>query len=613
MHWTLKVHLMKKQGETQASSTMNESNKRPRTTAPPAVNNINEMAATPHTNLSAAVSKSIVHLSVTKAQPSHIEPWRKLSPISLVGCGILIDWDACGGDAAAATTTATACMNNEGCLRILTTSSTVHHATFISASIPASSSPISVSCRVEWMSLPMDLALLKIESNDPNWAAAAQDHCAIISDRLPVLGEQIAMAAASTNKILHDIGIVSNYFADEEDHFMLRMQVSTVSSASSSGGVVVDQNGHISGLSTAASSTIAIPGVVLHQFINLCRDSSTTAPLSDGHKSGTASESDGAAAAAVSGETDNSSHKCTSHKSHSDAAASQSERDCDAKSHCISSSSTKDHHHDRTDLPGIASLGVTGYQTLENKALRKSFGVDTEDVNGVRITGIHHTAHPTTNSSVDHDSTHCNRVDDHCHSSLLRVDDILLSINNEPIMFNGTVKLGPGRENERVNFQWLLSRCTPGTKIKLEVIRQKKRLDLTATLCEPRYLIPRLHEERNDELPSYVIVGGCVFVPLTHSWIKESQQNNPSIPVEGYHRYLQEQRRGDQQLVILSQVLADGVNLGYHGMTNLLLVSANGQRITNIQHLVDVLVKSGKDSLLEFRCSDIHAGRSKIG
>jgi hypothetical protein len=589
---------------------MNESNKRPRTTAPPAVNNINEMAATPHTNLSAAASKSIVHLSVTKAQPSHIEPWRKLSPISLVGCGILIDWDACSGDAAAA---ASSCMNNEGCLRILTTSSTVHHATFISASITASSSPISVSCRVEWMSLPMDLALLKIESNDPNWAAAAQDHCAIISDRLPVLGEQIAMAAASTNKILHDIGIVSNYFADEEDHFMLRMQVSTVSSASSSGGVVVDQNGHISGLSTAASSTIAIPGVVLHQFINLCRDSSTNAPLSDGHKSGTTSESDGAAAAAVSGETDESSHKCTSHKSHSDAAASQSERDCDAKSHCISSSSTKDHHHDRTDLPGIASLGVTGYQTLENKALRKSFGVDTEDVNGVRITGIHHTAHPTTNSSVDHDSTHCNRVDDHCHSSLLRVDDILLSINNEPIMFNGTVKLGPGRENERVNFQWLLSRCTPGTKIKLEVIRQKKRLDLTATLCEPRYLIPRLHEERNDELPSYVIVGGCVFVPLTHSWIKESQQNNPSIPVEGYHRYLQEQRRGDQQLVILSQVLADGVNLGYHGMTNLLLVSANGQRITNIQHLVDVLVKSGKDSLLEFRCSDIHAGRSKIG
>lgn len=597
------------------------SNKRPRISAPATVDNVNVAPGTiniPHSNLSTAASKSVVHLSVTKVLPSYTEPWRKLSPTSLVGCGVLIDWDNCGGEAAEASS----CLNSDGSqrreksLRILTTASSVQHATFIRASIPASSSPISVSCSVEWMSLPRDLAVLKIESNDPNWAAIAQDHCAIISDRLPAMGEQITVATVSSNNLLHGIGTVSNYFADEDVHFLLRMQVSMVSSAPSPGGVIVDRDGHISGLITAASLPIAIPGVVLRQFLNLCRDSETTISLTDGHKKcGTVSESDGAAAAAATtaGETDESSHKCASQKSHSDVAASQSGGECGAKSQCAPSSSPKDLDEFRTNLPGIASLGVTGFQTLENKALRKSFGVDIDGINGVRITGICHTAHATTNSSIDHDSTLCNRGDDHCHSSLLRVDDILLSINNEPITFDGTVRLGPGRENERINFHWLVSRCIPGTQIHLEVIRQKKRLDLTATLSEPRYLIQRQHEVKTNELPSYVIVGGCVFVPLSHSWIHESQQRKPSIPVEGYHRYMQEQRRGDQQLVILSHVLADDVNFGYHGMANLLIVSANGQRITNIQNLVDVLVKSGKDSIVEFRCSDVHAGRSKIG
>jgi hypothetical protein len=85
------------------------------------------------------------------------------------------------------------------------------------------------------------------------------------------------------------------------------------------------------------------------------------------------------------------------------------------------------------------------------------------------------------------------------------------------------------------------------------------------------------------------------------------------MEIEGFHRYLLEQRKGMQQLIIISHVLADEVNLGYHGMGNLLLTSVNGHRPANMRHLVDILVKSDIESTLEFRCTSIHSTRAKIG
>jgi hypothetical protein len=196
---------------------------------------------------------------------------------------------------------------------------------------------------------------------------------------------------------------------------------------------------------------------------------------------------------------------------------------------------------------------------------------------------------------------------------MLRTDDILLAVGGQQVMFDGSVGLAPGRENERVDFRWLVSKCNPGTQIQLEVMRQKKRLQLNATLSVPRYLVSRVDEEATDEVPAYVIAGGCVFVPLSQAWIEESRGRNPHLVTEGFHRYLQEQRKGSQQLIVLSQVLADEVNVGYHGMENLLLSSVNGQKISNMQHLVDVLVKRQNESTLEFRCSNVHSGRAKIG
>ena len=603
-----------------ASDLENEGNKRARTSGMEIGNNVNNnvgassnvmlhhrgLTQTTNTPSSVSAIKSIVHLSVTQVKPSYTEPWRKMFPVSLTGTGILFDWDTYGmchresaaSDQATGTGIAAAdSSKNAKSLRILTTASVVNHATSIRASMRSSLSPASVSCVVEWISLPMDLAMLKLETTDA-WNGG--NHT-IISGRLPELGEQVKIVGFSTlsptlnrSNIPNNIGTVSNYFADEEQQFMLRMEINT-SATQFDSGIVVDQFGHVVGL--ISSDSAVIPAIAIHQFISWCSgNASHVVQESDDHTAFTAHthESD---ATSVRGETDHES--CT----HSHVAN-------------VNSNSSRNQPKNRSGgqrsiLPGIASLGITGYQTLENKAIRLSFGADVNGVDGVRITGVYHIAHSIINSNYDTELAHCNKMDGHCLSSMLKVDDILLSINGEPVMFDGTVKLAAGRDDERVNFQWLISRCKPDSLVQLEVIRQKKHMRITATVSEPKYLVSRL-DEQNEELPSYVVVGGCVFVPLSHAWISESHNTNPTLPVDGYHRYLQEQRRGDQQLIILSHVLADDINLGYHSMRNLLLTSVNGHKLNNLKHLVDILVKD-KKPLIEFRCSGIHSSRAKLG
>ena len=52
-------------------------------------------------------------------------------------------------------------------------------------------------------------------------------------------------------------------------------------------------------------------------------------------------------------------------------------------------------------------------------------------------------------------------------------------------------------------------------------------------------------------------------------WILSKAAKEPGRPpaqLKGFRRYLQEQRRGDPQVIVLSHVLADEMNAGYHNL-----------------------------------------------
>lgn len=53
-------------------------------------------------------------------------------------------------------------------------------------------------------------------------------------------------------------------------------------------------------------------------------------------------------------------------------------------------------------------------------------------------------------------------------------------------------------------------------------------------------------------------------------------------------------------MIVLSKVLNDEVNVGYHGWANMILKSVNGHVCQNIQELVNVLTMKIQDETLEF-------------
>lgn len=80
--------------------------------------------------------------------------------------------------------------------------------------------------------------------------------------------------------------------------------------------------------------------------------------------------------------------------------------------------------------------------------------------------------------------------------------------------------------------------------------------------------------------------------------MQEKKSKSPS----SFNRFYRDQRHGHEQILVLSKVLNDEVNVGYHGWKNLVLKSVNGYEPTNIQELVAVLVRKMHSEMIEFRC-----------
>ena len=119
---------------------------------------------------SSSRTRPVVKLLINSVSHTYSEPWRRQPQRESSGTGFLIRWaenvDATDDDnknnSFQQTTTSGA--RYKPSLRILTNAHVVRNASTVRAR--ASFGPHVVSCEVEWLSLPLDLALLKIAEGD---------------------------------------------------------------------------------------------------------------------------------------------------------------------------------------------------------------------------------------------------------------------------------------------------------------------------------------------------------------------------------------------------------------------------------------------------------------
>ncbi|KAI3896490.1 hypothetical protein MKX03_013590 [Papaver bracteatum] len=226
----------------------------------------------------------------------------------------------------------------------------------------------------------------------------------------------------------------------------------------------------------------------------------------------------------------------------------------------------------KKEYTGFPTLGFE-WETMENPDLRMAMGMSSNQ-KGILVSRIA----PT--SPEFH---------------VLKPYDVILSFDGIDVGNDGTVLFTNG---ERIGFSYLVSRKYAGDNAILKVIRDSKIIDVNVKLSTCIPLIPV-----NVQTPSYYIVAGFVFtvvsLPFLHSERKKIQHNVYPKLLEKYWNGMVQQE--DEQLVVISQVLAADINFGYQGIVadSLMVTAINGNSVRNLKNLAN-MVENCTDEFLKF-------------
>ena len=200
-----------------------------------------------------------------------------------------------------------------------------------------------------------------------------------------------------------------------------------------------------------------------------------------------------------------------------------------------------------TNVPG---LGITT-QPLENPALRAHFGMRRHDT-GVLVTAVQFGS-----SAWGH----------------LQAGDVLMQIGGLRIADNGTVRY---RGRYRCQFDAVIGDYHVGDALPARILRAGKQHALRMTMKRMAWLVPRTEFDRR---PMWFLFGGLVFQRLTAEFLRIWGDNWwDKAPKELLHLFYSGLRKEDQQeVIVLAQVLADAVNVGYEAFHNDVVRTVNGK------------------------------------
>eukprot|EP01111_Echinosteliopsis_oligospora_P012560 TRINITY_DN430_c0_g1_i1.p1 TRINITY_DN430_c0_g1~~TRINITY_DN430_c0_g1_i1.p1 ORF type:complete len:528 (-),score=111.79 TRINITY_DN430_c0_g1_i1:116-1699(-) len=171
----------------------------------------------------------------------------------------------------------------------------------------------------------------------------------------------------------------------------------------------------------------------------------------------------------------------------------------------------------------------------------------------------------------------------------LQKDDVILAIDGAPIGNDGTIPFRT--DGERVSFRYAILNKFDADPISLTIWRSGAQKDITVNVMKPG-MLSVIPANQYDLLPSYFIYAGLVFQTLTQpylssEWGKEWQQKAPVRFVEKALYAAKE--KANQEIVILSQILAADINVTYQQYVPNVITHVNGVAIDNLKHLVELV------------------------
>ncbi len=199
------------------------------------------------------------------------------------------------------------------------------------------------------------------------------------------------------------------------------------------------------------------------------------------------------------------------------------------------------------EYDGFADLGLTT-QKLENPTIKAYYHLDEN----------------TTGNLVD------NMVYNASLQGTIKEGDIITSIDGHAIEDDGTVAF---RKHEYTSYHYFTDRHQIGEKVKLDIVRDKKRLSIEARLDHVADDLLLVKTTEYDKMPRYFIYGGYVFTPLTRNLLRKSGQRKLKL------RYAATQwpTKEKKEVVVLLKVLAADLNRGNYGFSLWAIEKLNGE------------------------------------
>lgn len=220
-------------------------------------------------------------------------------------------------------------------------------------------------------------------------------------------------------------------------------------------------------------------------------------------------------------------------------------------------------HGRHTGFPSFANFR---FRSLENASLKRYYGLGEDQTTGVLLA---------------RDLAPAQHADP---STSLLVEDVLTHIDGIPVADNGTIFF---RQGERVDLLSLITCKFVGDRVRLSVVRGGISMVVLFTLHARRELI---HARNFGVSPSYFIVGGLIFTPLSHTYIHDTfgAQWRTKCNTELANLICNGQlKHADEQIVLLSSILVHDANAG-HGaaLHDSAVERVNGERVRNMHELV---------------------------
>lgn len=168
----------------------------------------------------------------------------------------------------------------------------------------------------------------------------------------------------------------------------------------------------------------------------------------------------------------------------------------------------------------------------------------------------------------------------------LQPNDVLMKLDGHEVADDGSVQLrGSG---ERVMFSHIISLKHIGDPCKVCIKRGGKVMEVDLTLATGNFQLVPMIDRLRLETPRYLVWAGLVFLAITADYLNSYEHgvNDPHIPVVLRERCVCGKRtRPDDDLVVLSRVLADPLTRGYSGILDRVVVAINGEPVRNLEQV----------------------------